>query len=50
MLSKDKEGYHKDFLEMLYKVVSIDNIDKESLSNEIEEAAMNMKKDVTSFL
>ena len=29
---------------MLYRLVPIENIDKESLSKEIEEAAMNMKK------
>lgn len=39
LLSKDIKEYTKDFLEMLYRLVPIENIDKESLSKEIEEAA-----------
>ncbi|NLZ47887.1 MAG: ornithine decarboxylase [Clostridiales bacterium] len=39
LLSKDTDKYTKDFLKMLYSLVSIDNIDKERLSKEIEAAA-----------
>lgn len=39
LLAKDTEEYTEEFLEILYRLVSIENIDKESLSKEIEEVA-----------